>query len=397
MNPHQPELVLVHAPFGRDADLIRQVLERSKIESEICATVGDLCSGISNEAGAALISDEALTTSTIPVLEAVINAQPAWSDLPLIVTTSGGEATAGSQRKLSLIEPLGNISLLERPLRTATLISAVRTALRARRRQYQLRDNFAERERLVAELERSNDELEQFAHVVSHDLQAPIRMITAFSDLLARRYRDGLDDNGRHIIGDIQTGARRMNELVKSLLHFATVGQNFVPNTEVDLSSVVTEVITTLQPAINELSAEVFVGPLPVVCADRVQLQQVLQNLVNNALKYAQTEARLKIEICAAQIEGGWQISISDNGPGIAPQFHERIFQPLKRLHGTEIAGTGMGLAVCRKIVERHGGRIWVTTAEGCGATFSFTLPVSNVGVTREESTENQLARSASE
>jgi len=106
-------------------------------------------------------------------------------------------------------------------------------------------------------------------------------------------------------------------------------------------------------------------------------LQQVFQNLINNALKYAQTEARLKIEICATQIEGGWKILIADNGPGIAPQFHEGIFQPLKRLHGTEIAGTGMGLAVCRKIVERHGGLIWVDTNERGGATFSFTLPVS--------------------
>ena len=395
MNQHPPELVLVHAPFGRDAELICQVLQRSAIESEKCPTIEDLCSGISKVAGAALISDEALTTSKIPLLESVINAQPAWSDLPLIVTTSGGEATLGSQRKLRLIEPLGNISLLERPLRTATLISAVRTALRARRRQYQLRDHFAERERLVAELERSNDELEQFAHVVSHDLQAPIRMISTFSDLLARRYQGKLDEDGRHLISDIQTGARRMNDLVRSLLHFATLGQDFVANTEVDLARVVDEVVTTLQPGIGELSAEVSVGPLPVVCADRIQLQQVFQNLINNALKYAQTEARLKIEICATQLEGGWKILIADNGPGIAPQFHEGIFQPLKRLHGTEIAGTGMGLAVCRKIVERHGGLIWVDTNERGGATFSFTLPVSIAQIPAEPF--NLISRAATD
>jgi signal transduction histidine kinase len=377
MSEGHAETVLVHAPFGRDAELICQVLGRADIAPRICATLPELCAALDEETGAALVSDESLTKSSVTALADVINAQPAWSDIPLIVTTSGGEVTAPSKQKLNLISPLGNVSLLERPLRTATLVSAVKTALRARRRQYQLRANFAERERLLKELERSNGELAQFAHVASHDLQAPIRMISTFTQLFARRYRGQMEDDAVKILDTIQDGASRMDELVKSLLHYATLGESPVADTEVDLSQVVNSVLTTLQPAIDDVSAQVKVGLLPTVCGDPVQLQRVFQNIISNALKYAQSEIPLRISICAARSDREWRISVSDNGPGIAPQYHERIFQPLKRLHGMEIAGTGMGLAVCRKIIERHGGRIWVESDTAQGATFTFTLPVA--------------------
>ena len=148
-----------------------------------------------------------------------------WSDLPLIVTTSGGEATVGSRRRLNILGPLGNFSLLERPLRTVTLVSAVQAALRARRRQYQLREHVAERERLVQELKRSNEELTEFAHVVSHDLQAPVRMVKSFSELLARRYRGQMDKTADEFIGTIQEGVSSMETLIRTLLAYATVGQ----------------------------------------------------------------------------------------------------------------------------------------------------------------------------
>jgi len=376
-----PEVVLVHAPFGRDAEIICQVLARGDIVSQICRTVEDLCARIGEKAGeetgAVLVSDESLTKSSVAALANVVNSQPAWSDLPLIVTTSGGEVTSLTQQKLSLISPLGNVSLLERPLRTATLISAVRTALRARRRQHQLRDNFAERERLLKELERSNDELGQFAHVVSHDLQAPIRMISTFTELLATRYSGQMGENAVKILNTIQDGASRMDELVKTLLNYATLGQTPVADTEVDLALLVSSVIATLQPSIDDVAAQILVGPLPAVCGDPVQLQRVFQNIIGNALKYARTEHPLRICIRARKTDSEWRISVSDNGPGIDPQYHERIFQPLKRLHGAEIAGTGMGLAVCRKIIERHGGRIWVEPESRQGVTFTFTFPAA--------------------
>ena len=375
MSQVRPDRVLVHAPYGRDAPLICKVLERAGIETGVCASVDDLCSALGEDTGAALISDQSLTRASAAALAGVLNAQPIWSDLPLIVTTSGGEATEASRRRLEILEPLGNVSLLERPLRSVTLVSSVKTALRARGRQYQLRETFVERERLLLELRRSNEDLAQFAHVVSHDLQAPIRMVKCFSELLALRYRGKLDTTGEEFIDTIQDGASTMEVLTRTLLNYATAGQEPLTLTTVGLRNIADAVVTTLQPAIHELHAEVRYGELPPVNGDRVLLQQLVQNLVSNALKYHAPEVRPRVCISAKQAEREWIVSVKDNGQGVAPQYHQSIFLPLMRLHGREIFGTGMGLAVCRKIVERHGGRIWVESALGAGATFSFTLP----------------------
>jgi signal transduction histidine kinase len=369
-----PEHVLVHAPFGRDAAMICQFLAQAGVSTKSCSTVEDVCAQIEEDTGAVFISDESLTAGNISALVAVLNAQPPWSDLPVIVTTSGGEATLASRRRLDILGPLGNFSLLERPLRTVTLVSAVKTALRARRRQYQLREHVAERERLVQELKRSNEELTQFAHVVSHDLQAPVRMVKTFSELLARRYRGQIDETANEFIGTIQDGASTMETLIRTLLAYATVGQGPLSRKRVGLGSVVDAVITMLQPSIDELHAAVSYGDLPTVHGDRVLLQQLVQNLVGNALKYV-GDAAPRVNIAAHPAGGEWVVSVKDNGPGIAAEHQESVFQPLKRLHGSEISGTGMGLAVCRKIAERHGGRIWVESRPGNGCTFFFTLP----------------------
>jgi signal transduction histidine kinase len=377
MSQTKSEQVLVHAPFGRDAALICRALKRAGMAPSICATVDALCSALGEDTGAALISDESLTKANVAALADALREQPLWSDLPLLVTTSGGEATAASRWRLDILEPLGNLTLLERPLKSVTLVSAVETALRARRRQYQLRETFVERERLLRELQRSNEELAQFAHVVSHDLQAPIRMVKCFSELLALRYRGQLDTTGEEFTDTIQDGASTMEVLTRTLLHYATVGQEPLTQDFVELRSVVEAVMTTLQPTIEELGAEVLLDDLPEVSGDRVLLQQLVQNLVSNALKYRDPMVTPRIRIGAEQAEQEWIVSVKDNGRGVAPADRERIFLPLTRLHGSEIFGTGMGLAVCRKIVERHGGKIWVESALGAGAAFYFTLPVA--------------------
>lgn len=398
MSQTKAESVLVHARYGRDAAMISQVLGRSGVNARICSSIEDLCSALGDDTGAALISDESFTSANVSLLARVLNAQPPWSDLPLIVTTSGGEMTERSQMRLDLLEPLGNFSLMERPLRTATLVSAVHTALRARRRQYQLRENFIERERLVQELERSNKELEQFAHIVSHDLQAPLRMVMCFSELLAVRYRGRLDTTADEFISTIQDGASTMEALIRTLLNYATVGQEPMTRERVGLATVIDKVVITLQPTIEELRAKVSHGELPTVYGDRILLQQLVQNLVGNALKYRDPSVTPHVRIAAEPMKTEWIISVADNGPGISREYCERIFLPLKRLHGKEIPGTGMGLAVCRKIVERHGGKIWVESELGKGATFYFTLPrldpkqeENQTGLKRDEGTEAHL------
>ncbi len=371
------EVLLIHAPYGRDAALILQVAERAGLAGQVCRTMETLCASLVPETGAALISDEALTAESVALLAEVLKGQPPWSDLPLLVTTSGGEATAASKMRLRMLEPLGNVSLLERPLRVVTLVSSMKMALRARRRQFQLRDNFVERERLVGELKRSNDELAHFAHIVSHDLQSPIRTVKSFSELLVRRYGETLDVDGARFIRIIRDGATTMEELVRSLLNYASLGQEPLSAAQVDLNLVVEEVLAALQVDIEDSEAVVTRCAMPVVLGDRMQLRQLIQNLVGNALKYGKNREGTHVMICADDGADEWRVSIRDNGPGIAPGDHERIFQPLKRLHGREIEGTGMGLAVCRKIVERHQGRLWVESAPGEGARFTFTLPKS--------------------
>lgn len=398
MSQTKTESVLVHARYGRDAAMISQVLGRSGVNVRICSSIEDLCSALGDDTGAALISDESLTSANVSSLARVLNAQPPWSDLPLIITTSGGEVTETSQMRLDMLEPLGNFSLMERPLRTATFVSAVLTALRARRRQYQLRENFIERERLVQELERSNEELAQFAHVVSHDLQAPMRMVKCFSELLALRYRGRLDTTADQFIGAIQDGASTMEALIRTLLNYATVGQEPITRERVGLATVIDKVVITLKPTIEELRAKVSHGDLPTVYGDCVLLQQLIQNLVGNALKYFNPSVTPQVRISAELAKTEWIISVKDNGPGIALEHRERIFLPLKRLHGTEIPGTGMGLAVCRKIVEHHGGKIWVESEVGKGATFYFTLPTldpkqeeNQTGLKRNEGAEAHI------
>ncbi len=369
--------VLVHAPFGRDAALICRFLAEAGMSTSVCTTVEDLCSCVQESAGAALISDQSLTRENVSALAAALHNQPPWSDFPLLITTTRGEPTEENQRHLEVLGSLANVSLLERPLRSRTLVSVAHAALRARHRQYQLRDYYIERDRLVTELARSNEDLAQFSYVASHDLQAPIRTLRIFSQLLVRDYKGQLDARADRFIGTIETAADAMEALIRTLLDYATIGHGQLTRRRVALGSVVDAVMTSLQATIDRLRAEVYYTDLPSVDSEPVLLQQLLQNLIGNALKYCDPAVAPRIRISAEEASDGWTVSVTDNGTGIAPQYQASVFQPLQRLHGREIPGTGLGLAICKKIVARHGGEIWVESEIGKGATFHFTLPKS--------------------
>jgi PAS domain S-box-containing protein len=227
-----------------------------------------------------------------------------------------------------------------------------------------------EREQLLQQVECSNEELTQFAHVVSHDLQAPIRGIRIFSQMLLRSYQPQLDPTARHYLQTIIKSADSMGTLVRTLLGYATVGQGTVTLSRVSLDSVLEAVVTSLHPLIAEAGASIEILPLPEVRGDAILLHQLFQNLLSNAVKYHSPGKVPKIVVRAQSHLDVWVISIKDNGPGIEPRYHQHIFAPLKRLHGTEIEGTGIGLAVCKRIVEGHRGRIWVESQLGQGATF---------------------------
>jgi signal transduction histidine kinase len=257
----------------------------------------------------------------------------------------------------------------------ARLPEVIRRALREKGER-SLRQHMEEDlARKVDELARSNADLEQFAYVASHDLQEPLRMVTAYTQLLAERYRGKLDENADKYIGYAGEGAQRMQVLIQDLLAFSRVGRNGFTYGSVDCNGVLEEVLTTLAPAMQECGAVVTHDALPSVWADRTQVAQIFQNLIGNAVKFRGKEPPL-IAVQAEQADQRWRFSVRDNGIGIAPEFAENIFVVFQRLHArTEYPGNGIGLAICKKIVERNGGRIWVESQPGSGSSFNFTLP----------------------
>jgi light-regulated signal transduction histidine kinase (bacteriophytochrome) len=233
-----------------------------------------------------------------------------------------------------------------------------------------------ERERMLRELERSNAELARFSHTVSHDLQAPVRTIKGFVELLSRRLQGRLEENDIDLLTTIVETAGSMERLIQSLLGYAQAGQRQVNRDTVSVGTVLQYVLTTLEPLLAETNAQITYTQMPTIEADRVQLQQLFQNLLTNAVKYRRAEEPLVVRVSAERADGGWRFAVRDNGQGISRQHFDRIFEPLKRLHGGDVPGSGIGLALCRTIVDRHGGRIWVESdGPGQGATFFVFLP----------------------
>ena len=224
------------------------------------------------------------------------------------------------------------------------------------------------------ELARSNEELTQFAHLASHDLQEPLRTVSSYIQMLRQRWEGRFDEEDREFMGYIVDGARRMRELIDALLAYARVGSSKRDFELHDCGDLLRNALQNLKVALEESRARIDPGPLPALTVDPVQVAELFQNLLANAIKFRGPDP-LRIQVSARREDGAWLFRVSDNGIGIDPAQSDRIFQAFQRLHSQdEYPGTGMGLAVCKKIVERHGGRIWVESEPGKGSSFYFTL-----------------------
>lgn len=224
-------------------------------------------------------------------------------------------------------------------------------------------------------LKRSNEDLERFAYVASHDLREPLRMVTSFSQLLEQNYKGRLDADADEFIGYIVEGGRKMDALVNDLLEFSRITSRGKPFEPTDMNAVLGEVKKSLSISISEHNAQVTTGPLPTIKVDHSQMVLLFQNLIANAIKF-HDDTVPRVSVHAVQRGNEWVFSVKDNGIGIDPEYHEKIFELFQRLHSRhDYPGTGIGLAICKRIVERHGGRIWVESEPGKGSTFSFTIP----------------------
>jgi signal transduction histidine kinase len=229
-----------------------------------------------------------------------------------------------------------------------------------------------------AELERSNRDLEEFAYLASHDLKSPLLVIRGFLDLLGRQKADVLGEDGVTYVEAAARGAERMERLIDALLAFSRAGREPLEPRPVDLETVVHEVLADITVLLLDAGAEVSVSPLPTISGDPVQLAQVFQNLLTNAIKYARSQIPCRVAIAARRIEDEWEVSVTDNGIGIDPDDYARIFLMFVRLApASDTPGSGIGLAICQRAVQAHGGRIWVEPAEEHGSRFVIALPIS--------------------
>ncbi len=280
----------------------------------------------------------------------------------------------------------------------ARLSVSVRRAIEETRLRYErarVQEQLAQK---VEELARSNCDLEQFAYVASHDLQEPLRMVAAYTQLLSERYRGKLDSTADRYIAYAVEGATRMQGLLEDLLAFSRIGRDGLPQAATDVRTMIEEVLKNLALVLKEHSVTVTCNPLPTILADRFQVVQLFQNLIGNAIKF-RGKQNPNITISAEKQGQEWVFSVADNGIGIAAEHKEFIFKIFQRLHTrTEYPGNGVGLAICKKIVEQNGGRIWVDSELGHGSTFHFTFPAANADETDkkedyEPSPQNLVSR----
>lgn len=312
-----------------------------------------------------------------------LKADPATAGIPVIFMT----ALSDIGDKVRAYQA-GGVDYVTKPFHAEEVLARVNTHLSLRSMQRLLEDQnqalqrevlerqraeqvLAERSR---ELARSNAELERMAYIASHDLQEPLRMVASYVQLLERRYMGQLDADAHEFIGFAVDGAKRMQALIDDLLTISRLDTQARPLQPVRLRDALDVALRSLRIALDESGTELTVGELPEVNGDAPQLTQVFQNLVSNAIKFCQQRPPL-IAISAERDQDMWRVAVCDNGIGVPPEFRDRIFGMFQRLHGQrEYLGTGIGLAICQKIVERHGGVIWVESA-GDGSRFVFTVP----------------------
>lgn len=374
--------ILVLAPWAGDHLEVERVFKAAGIDSRTCNDLRELAILAAEGCGCAFVAQEGLATGSSHLID-VIQRQPPWSDLPVIVAlTPRANLT---QVETQLLERLGNVQLIERPFRADALVSIVRAALRARERQYQMRDLVRERADLLATLElrvtertadltASNEELQAFSYTVSHDLRSPLRTMAGFAEILLEEFQSGMSERAVDCASRISRAAKRLDQLTCDLLKYSRIVNGDLIVESVDVETTIKAVIDEY-PSIAAAKPYIrIVPPLGVVLAHPSSLTQSFANLLENAIKFAAPGQPPSIHIRSEVGGGVVRIWIEDRGIGIAPQHHEKIFRIFETVSAPEGSQTGIGLALVRKAVERMGGAVGVASRLGDGAKFWIEL-----------------------
>lgn len=373
--------VLVLAPIGADAINIRSVLTEAQIETEVATSTEQLLDAVKIGYGLLIMTEEAVTPSLLPDLPRALDAQAPWSNIPVILVTTGGNMTRASQQAESVLGSRAIVTLIERPLRKTTLLSAVRSALQNRARQFEIRDLLNERESLLSSLEQRVvertirlqqviEELESFSYSVSHDLRAPLRALTGYSDALLSDFRDRMEPEAIHYAERISKAANSLDRLTRDLLIYTRVARQGIKLERVDLDASLQDVLSQYPTIMEWRHCINVVSPLGAVVAHPPSVVQCFSNLLENGIKFAKPGEQPKINVYSKSDGTRRRIFFEDAGIGIAPENQTKAFGMFERLGRGETTGTGIGLAIVKKAVERMGAIIGLTSEVNHGACF---------------------------
>jgi signal transduction histidine kinase len=395
----EEERVLIVAPIGRDGPLMAELLNESGLDAQICASLAECCEHLAKGSGLLLLTEEALVPGELSELMTCLTRQPAWSDVPLVILTSNAERQGAALRGLT--KSVGNVTLLERPMRRHTLLSTLQVALRARRKQYFVRQLLEEQresqkalaqahsesmranaelegrvEERTRELRETNDQMNSFCYALAHDLRAPLRAQAGFAAALEDEYGPVLGEGGRKYARRIADSADRQSRLLSDLLKHMSLSRADLPMEPVKLALVIDDARKDLEEEIKSKQAGLTVeAGQHKVLANRASLHLVVVNLFSNALKFVAPGVTPDVRIWTEEKGAFLRLSVRDNGIGIPESLQNRIFGVFQRLHSTEnYPGTGIGLAIVKKAAERMGGRIGLASAQGKGSTFWVEL-----------------------
>lgn len=378
--------VWVVAPTGADAPNIGGVLRQAGIEAVVCPHLSAVAREIAGGCGAILLTEEALTHERYRDLSHAFDAQPKWSTIPVVLIVKGGKTASFHEEAARALGHRSNLSFIERPVRAATLVSALRSALNGRMRQYEVRDLLRERDQLLASLERKveertaklmelNTELEAFSYSVSHDLRAPLRSMESYARILCDDHADTLSEEGRHFAQRIVKNAEKMDRLMLDVLTISRIGRSELKLVPIDLEALIADVIDQYPDLAAAHGQVVVEAPLGKVIADHSSLVQCFSNLLQNALKFVPKDRAPAIRVRSERTADTVRVSVCDNGIGIDPKVHARIFGMFERAGPLDVPGTGIGLAIVKKAVDRMGGSVGVQSELGAGACFWIELP----------------------